>query len=109
MQVLDDLILEPLELHTLATVDVVSIHAGGFHSGAITRAGQLYTWGKNTNGQLGVGTVSSSGRMWPGDHLCVDGSGRHLYVWSRKRGGPGRFGCQERDRPDSAPLGRGHQ
>ena len=53
-------ILEPLELHTLATVDVVSIHAGGFHSGAITRAGQLYTWGKNTNGQLGVGTVSSS-------------------------------------------------
>ena len=52
-------ILEPLELHTLATLDIRAIHAGGHHSAAITETGQLYTWGKNTNGQLGLGSVTS--------------------------------------------------
>jgi len=52
-------ILEPYELHSMATLDVTSLHAGGFHSGAITSMGHLFMWGKNTNGQLGIGTVST--------------------------------------------------
>ena len=52
-------ILEPQELHSLASLDVVTIYAGGFHSAAVTSMGHLYTWGKNTNGQLGLGTVTS--------------------------------------------------
>eukprot|EP00282_Hemiselmis_andersenii_P027867 CAMPEP_0169481050 /NCGR_PEP_ID=MMETSP1042-20121227/29901_1 /TAXON_ID=464988 /ORGANISM="Hemiselmis andersenii, Strain CCMP1180" /LENGTH=1508 /DNA_ID=CAMNT_0009595757 /DNA_START=54 /DNA_END=4578 /DNA_ORIENTATION=- len=49
---------EPLELHSLAASETVKIEAGGFHSAAITMDGKLLTWGKNSNGQLGQGTVS---------------------------------------------------
>jgi len=52
-------VLEPQELHSLAALDVHDIFAGGFHSAAVTAMGHLYTWGKNTNGQLGLGTVTS--------------------------------------------------
>ena len=51
-------VLEPQELHSLAPMDCIAIHAGGFHSAAVSSAGHLYTWGKNTNGQLGIGTVT---------------------------------------------------
>ncbi|KAF4403586.1 hypothetical protein G4B88_002439, partial [Cannabis sativa] len=35
--------------------EIVRISAGYYHSGAITVDGELYMWGKNANGQLGLG------------------------------------------------------
>ena len=34
------------------------VEAGGFHSAAIDGSGNVWTWGKNTSGQLGLGAVS---------------------------------------------------
>ena len=39
--------------------DVVAITAGGHHTAAIRRDGSLWTWGSNSYGQLGDGTVIS--------------------------------------------------
>src|SRR6266536_1322335 len=33
-----------------------SVHPGGSHTCAITEAGRTVCWGKNTNGQLGIGS-----------------------------------------------------
>lgn len=51
-------VMEPQELHSLAPLDCMNVYCGGFHSAAVTSVGHLYTWGKNTNGQLGIGTVT---------------------------------------------------
>ncbi|KAF4369739.1 hypothetical protein F8388_018796 [Cannabis sativa] len=45
---------EPLEVSGLPK-EIVRISAGYYHSGAITVDGELYMWGKNANGQLGLG------------------------------------------------------
>jgi alpha-tubulin suppressor-like RCC1 family protein len=37
---------------------VVAIAAGEVHSMAITNDGKLYAWGVNSNGQLGVSTIT---------------------------------------------------
>jgi alpha-tubulin suppressor-like RCC1 family protein len=39
---------------------VIDISAGAFHSLAVTRSGAVYSWGANTNGQLGTGTTQPS-------------------------------------------------
>lgn len=39
----------------LAHEKVVSVQCGASHSLALTDAGTIYTWGKNTQGQCGVG------------------------------------------------------
>ena len=41
------------ELVTDLPPDIVSIAAGHYHSLAITSSGSLWTWGRNTEGQLG--------------------------------------------------------
>jgi len=35
--------------------DIVAIEAGGEHSIAIDKAGKVWVWGNNINGQLGLG------------------------------------------------------
>jgi len=45
-------VTEPTELHSLAVVEVIKVESGGYHSAAITMEGAMYTWGKNTNGQV---------------------------------------------------------
>lgn len=41
-------------------MDVVAIAAGASHSLALTRDGNVWAWGGNDHGQLGLGTVNSS-------------------------------------------------
>lgn len=40
--------------------NVVSVSLGAFHSAVITESGDLYTWGLNSEGQLGDGTTTNS-------------------------------------------------
>lgn len=39
--------------------NVTFVSAGGFHTAAITQDGTLYTWGSNSDGQLGIGHTDS--------------------------------------------------
>ncbi|KAI3973982.1 hypothetical protein MKX01_030558 [Papaver californicum] len=45
---------DPLEVTSLPD-EVIQISAGYYHSAAVTVNGELYMWGKNSNGQLGLG------------------------------------------------------
>jgi alpha-tubulin suppressor-like RCC1 family protein len=46
--------MDPLEVSGLDK-DILHISAGYYHSAAITVDGELYMWGKNSSGQLGLG------------------------------------------------------
>ncbi|XP_070030462.1 ultraviolet-B receptor UVR8 isoform X4 [Nicotiana sylvestris] len=50
---------EPLEVAGLPK-EIVKVSAGYHHSSAITVDGELYMWGKNTNGQLGLGKKAAT-------------------------------------------------
>ena len=39
---------------------VYRVTCGSYHSMCITVQGQLYAWGKNTKGQLGIGSIEST-------------------------------------------------
>ncbi|MCL7027791.1 hypothetical protein MKW94_030961 [Papaver nudicaule] len=45
---------DPLEVSSLPD-EVIQISAGYYHSAAVTVNGELYMWGKNSSGQLGLG------------------------------------------------------
>lgn len=46
---------------TLNVGEIINqVSLGDYHSSAITSEGRLFTWGKNTNGQLGDGTIVNS-------------------------------------------------
>ena len=47
------------EIEALSDERVVQLACGGAHSAALTADGTLYMWGKNHNGQLGHGDVTS--------------------------------------------------
>lgn len=49
-------VLTPLPVVALSTVHIVdiSVGSGGFHSLALSNEGQLYSWGHNRVGQLGI-------------------------------------------------------
>lgn len=48
----------PTLIEALAGIKVIDIGAGGFHSTAVSAFGDLYCWGWNTNGQLGITKVT---------------------------------------------------
>merc|ERR1719278_1699662 len=48
----------PRLLKGLATMKVTAVSAGMYHSCALSASGQLYTWGNNSKGQLGLGRNS---------------------------------------------------
>lgn len=48
-------ILKPKVIKKLATMQVVQVASGALHSLALTINGELYSWGCNGNGQLGLG------------------------------------------------------
>lgn len=45
---------EPTPVAALPT-DIASVHAGHYHSLALTSQGQLWAWGRNNEAQLGRG------------------------------------------------------
>ena len=48
----------PRLVKSLGTAKVAAVSAGLYHSAALTAGGQLYTWGANSKGQLGLGSTS---------------------------------------------------
>lgn len=46
--------LEPTQIEALAGIRIIEIAAGGWHSSALSEFGDLYVWGWNKHGQLGM-------------------------------------------------------
>ena len=46
-------------------VDVVQFECGWWHNAVISRDGNLYTWGMNESGQLGLGRIDDVGMATP--------------------------------------------
>uniref|UniRef100_A0A182QBR2 Uncharacterized protein n=1 Tax=Anopheles farauti TaxID=69004 RepID=A0A182QBR2_9DIPT len=53
----------PCIVEGLAGVKIVDIAAAGWHSGAVSSFGDLYTWGWNNQGQLGLQDAQHHGRV----------------------------------------------
>ncbi|XP_041853876.1 probable E3 ubiquitin-protein ligase HERC4 [Melanotaenia boesemani] len=49
----------PRLVETLSNIPVSQVACGSQHSVALTKDGQVYTWGQNCRGQLGLGTTNS--------------------------------------------------
>eukprot|EP01094_Clydonella_sp_ATCC50884_P029047 TRINITY_DN8940_c0_g1_i1.p1 TRINITY_DN8940_c0_g1~~TRINITY_DN8940_c0_g1_i1.p1 ORF type:complete len:392 (-),score=110.81 TRINITY_DN8940_c0_g1_i1:38-1213(-) len=50
-----DQVMQPLPVEGLSAVDVIQLAAGHDHMAAVTREGELFTWGYGSNGRLGHG------------------------------------------------------
>ncbi|KAJ8735078.1 hypothetical protein PYW08_014328 [Mythimna loreyi] len=55
----------PTELDALAGIKIIKISAGGWHSLALSEFGDLYAWGWNDTGQLGIKNVSKESYSIP--------------------------------------------
>ncbi|EDV94395.1 GH20910 [Drosophila grimshawi] len=53
----------PRLIDALAGIKITHIAAGGWHSAAISAFGDLYTWGSNCNGQLGMRVLKPGGLL----------------------------------------------
>jgi alpha-tubulin suppressor-like RCC1 family protein len=62
----------PRRVSTLKT-RVVAVAAANKHSAVLTEAGEVYTWGCNTEGQLGYGTSNSVSNYIPRVVECLKG------------------------------------
>lgn len=51
-------ILSPMQVEGLAGLKIIDIAAGSFHSVAVSSFGDVYTWGWNTHGQLGLPKIA---------------------------------------------------
>ncbi|CAA2990925.1 Hypothetical predicted protein [Olea europaea subsp. europaea] len=63
---------EPLRVSGVPK-EVMKISAGYHHSAAITVDGELYMWGKNANGQLGLGKKAEQVVPLPSKVECLNG------------------------------------
>jgi alpha-tubulin suppressor-like RCC1 family protein len=57
---MDDQIVEPGVVEGLPRSAVVKVLCGALHTAAVTRAGQVFTWGSGESGALGHGGTRSS-------------------------------------------------
>jgi len=55
------------------TGEIVSISAGQLHGAFLTAAGEIYTWGDNNLGKLGLGTTSNYELLVPTKVTALDG------------------------------------
>ncbi|TXT15698.1 hypothetical protein VHUM_00201 [Vanrija humicola] len=57
--------LRPFDLPALDGKVVIQVVAGDWHYAALTAQGELFTWGANTEGQLGLGAAAQAGHGVP--------------------------------------------
>ena len=56
----DKCCITPRKVDALCKIQITNIVCGGYrHILAITKSGQIYSWGYNSNGELGHGSTSS--------------------------------------------------
>lgn len=53
-------LIRPKLVRNLPSLPIAGVFAGHRHSAAILEDGSVYTWGRNTNGELGIGRRSES-------------------------------------------------
>ncbi|KAJ2952078.1 hypothetical protein O0L34_g4345 [Tuta absoluta] len=102
---------KPKIIKLLATKNVIQIGCGAYHSAALTNNGEIYTWGANTYGQCGLGTITNK-EMKPqlvsslqGIPIALIACGHNhtfalsksgaVYGWGRNT--HGQLGLQDRD------------
>uniref|UniRef100_A0A453RTU9 RCC1-like domain-containing protein n=1 Tax=Aegilops tauschii subsp. strangulata TaxID=200361 RepID=A0A453RTU9_AEGTS len=51
---------QPIRVEGLSNLSLVDIAAGGWHSAALTKEGEVYAWGRGEHGRLGFGDDKSS-------------------------------------------------
>ncbi|CAM0911580.1 unnamed protein product [Alopecurus aequalis] len=51
---------QPIHVEGLSDLSLVDIAAGGWHSAALTKDGEVYAWGRGEHGRLGFGDDKSS-------------------------------------------------
>eukprot|EP01083_Nonionella_stella_P076243 207667_1 len=66
----------PKVIETLKDMHMVHISCGAYHSCAIASNGSLFTWGKNDQGQCGLGSVANKDVMVPTNVTLDDGNGQ---------------------------------
>lgn len=52
---------------------MADISAGGWHSAAISTAGEVYIWGRGEYGRLGLGDRTGSSKLRPQRLRALDG------------------------------------
>ncbi|WVQ71765.1 hypothetical protein IAR50_001306 [Cryptococcus sp. DSM 104548] len=57
----DILLYRPDALPTLQNKQIIQVASGDYHYAALTSKGEMYTWGKGNNGQLGLGELGGKG------------------------------------------------
>jgi alpha-tubulin suppressor-like RCC1 family protein len=79
----------PVQITVPAGVTFTALAAGGAHSVALTSIGQVYTWGWNSSGQLGIGSTAESHTpvLVPGLSNIIAVSARHNHTVALKSDG----------------------
>ncbi|KAE9550089.1 hypothetical protein FO519_006701 [Halicephalobus sp. NKZ332] len=74
---IDDVPTLPKEIEYLSCLPIVQISAGSCHFAALTAGGQIFCWGKNSNGQTGSDVISDKFSWYP---KLVDAISKVVYV-----------------------------
>lgn len=74
---IDDVPTLPREIEYLSCLPIIQIAAGSCHFAALTAGGQIFCWGKNSNGQTGSNTISDRFSWNP---KLVDAISKVVYV-----------------------------
>ncbi|CAM9456319.1 unnamed protein product [Ectocarpus sp. 6 AP-2014] len=100
----EEVCMLPTQVEGLAHQAVTDVAVAETHTAALTREGELYTWGRDRFGQLGHGSAGSSGRFAPKrveglrkvtvvavaagtEHTAVATSSGHCYTFGRNNHG----------------------
>ncbi|KAM5282616.1 putative E3 ubiquitin-protein ligase HERC6 isoform 2-T2 [Hipposideros larvatus] len=55
-----EIVFTPKKIKALADIKIIQVSCGHYHSLALSGAGQVFSWGKNSHGQLGLGKEFTS-------------------------------------------------